>query len=168
MTVSLGPWLDRYLDGVISIHVCTREHYLASVERSAVMLRWQLTTLVHDLSVHALNYHLVPRRLARRLGARIRSALPERAASWSRPGEAAPLTLAYFFDNDLNRYCYAVWSACDDPSDFAPTFEAHLAQLEHALDVRIGETREGKGDVPSGNSSDMPPLTPTELTVRRR
>lgn len=166
-TMSLGPWLDRYLDGVIPIHVCTRDHYLAFAERPAV-IRWQLTTLVHDLSVHALNYHLVPRRLARRLGARIRSALPERASSWSGPAAAAPLTLAYFFDNDLNRYCYAVWSACDAPSGFAPAFERHLAQLEHALDVRIGETREGKGDVPSGNSDDMPPLTPTEFTIPRR
>lgn len=166
-TVSLGPWLDRYAQGVISVHVCTRAFYASAGTHLAGMLKWQVTTLVHDLTVHALNYHLIPRASALALGDRIRRALPDRAARWADRGASAPLTLAYFYDNDLNRYSYAVWSACSTPSDFASLFDAHLGQLLRALDVRIEETRAGVGDVPSGNTRDMAKLTPTEFSVPR-
>lgn len=93
--------------------------------------------------------------------------MPERVSGWRSPGASGPLTLTTFFDNDLNRYGYAVWSRSETPSDFARLFAAprHFAQLTGCLDCRIDETLRGLGDVSSGVTGDMPPLAPYEFRV---
>jgi hypothetical protein len=171
--LSGGPWLCRYMDGLIPLHVCTAAFYAAhgvapaADARDHASLAWHFTTLAHDLTVHAQNYHRVPRACIDALGARIRAAFPAAWPAWDRPGAAAPMTLASFYDNDLNRYCYAVWSRCRRAADFGPAFAApaHLAQLYGALDVRIAETRAGKGDVPDGRAEEMAPLAPVEFRI---
>lgn len=152
---STGPWLHRYLEGTIPVHVASRAFYAARCgDRD---MGWHLTTLAHDLTVHALNYHLVPRAIVRDLGARIRSALGGRIADLDRSGAVAPVTLAWFFDNDLNRYCYEVWFRCARPSEFAATFASpeNLAQLHAALETRIRETLDGRGDAATEEGAEL-------------
>jgi hypothetical protein len=129
--------------------------------------RWGLLSVAHDLSVHALNYHLVPHSAVADLANRIRDAIPERYDAWSQPAATAPLTLTYFYDNDFNRYTYAVWCRCAQPDDFAPIFAAkrNFDQLVAALEVRLEETKSGVGDVASGDFDDMEPLTETSFRV---
>lgn len=170
-SMPLGPWLTRYMDGVITLLVNAPPFYADLVARATpqerVGARWGLSSLAHDLSVHALNYHLVPRAAIADLAERIRRALPERHAGWQNPAAAAPLTLTYFYDNDFNRYTYAVWCACERPETFAATFlaERNYRQLVDALDVRLGETAAGIGDVESGVVDDMQPLAATAFAV---
>src|SRR5205823_502491 len=130
-------------------------------------LRWHCVALPHDLTVHALSYHLVPRASIDEIAGRIRAALPERVASWSKPGAKGALTIGHFFDDDLNRYCYAVWCRCDEPRDFRPLFTAprNYAQLLAALDLRIRETEEGKGDVASEKNDEMGPIGETKFEL---
>lgn len=164
-SMPLGPWLQRYMRGVITLLVNAPSFYesLSDVNQA----RWGLMSVAHDLSVHALNYHLIPHTAVADLANRIRATLPERYEAWSRPAAAAPLTLTYFYDNDFNRYTYAVWCHCRQPDDFAPIFAAkrNYDQLVAALDVRLEETKKGIGDVASGDFDDMETLTETSFRL---
>jgi hypothetical protein len=169
----LGPWMLRYMDGVITLLVNAPAYYESLLSggrrpRSRADPRWGLLSVAHDLSVHALNYHLIPRAAVADVARRIRAALPERAAAWTDPATVAPLTLTYFFDNDLNRYTYAVWCRCERPQDFGAIFlaEHNYAQLVAALEIRLEETQSGRGDVASGDFDDMGKLTETSFEVR--
>jgi hypothetical protein len=166
----LGPWLRRYMDGVITLLVNTPEFYekLLTDPQPPEDPRWGLMSVAHDLSVHGLNYHLVPHTAAVDLAGRIRAAVPERYAAWSRPGTVTPLTLTYFYDNDFNRYTYAVWCRCTRPEDFASIFVArrNYDQLVAALEIRLEETKAGRGDVASGNFDEMGRLTETTFDVQ--
>lgn len=171
-TMPLGPWLRRYMDGAIPLLINAPSFYRRLVEHASPQERvgalWGLSSLAHDLSVHALNYHLVPRSAVADLARRIRDAAPARYASWSAADAPAPLTLTYFYDNDFNRYTYAVWCACERPGDFAGIFlaPANYAQLVAALEVRLAETAAGIGDVASGVVDDMAPLVATSFAIR--
>lgn len=170
-TMSLGPWLSNYMRGYIPLHVASPGYYSMWTPtgggRSLEGVNWHFVSLAHDLTVHAQNYHRVPRRSLAILSDRIHEALPAEVLAWRRPGAMAPITLTYFYDNDFNRYCYAVWCRCRSVSDFGPLFEAerNFGQLLHALEVRLADTLAGKGYVPSGDSNDMPALTQTEFAV---
>ena len=167
----LGPWLKRYMHGVITLLVNAPSFYDDLVQRASdqerVGARWGLSSIAHDLSVHALNYHLIPDAAVDDLAGRIRAALPARYADWSRAEASAPLTLTYFYDNDFNRYTYGVWCNCERPEDFAAIFlaERNYAQLVAALEIRLRETAAGIGDVASGVVDDMGPLTPTSFEI---
>ena len=166
----LGPWLLRYLDGVITVLINAPAFYgalLRAAPHERDQARWGLMSTAHDLSVHALNYHLIPHSAVADLAERIRSAVPERYAAWSEPDAGAPLTLTYFFDNDLNRYTYAVWCRCERAEDFAAVFRAphNYAQLVAALQARLAETQAGIGDVASGDFDDMAPLAETTFDL---
>lgn len=163
-TMPLGPWLRRYMQGIITVLVNKPTFYesLARAEPREGM-RWGFTSLAHDLSVHALNYHLVPHSAVVDLADRIHAAVPERYEAWARAETITPLTLTYFYDNDFNRYTYAVWSLCERPQDFPMIFGAkrNYDQLVAALEVRLEETKAGRGDVASGVIDDMGKLTET-------
>jgi hypothetical protein len=166
----LGPWLLSYLDGVITVLINAPEFYTAllrAAPHEREQARWGLMSTAHDLSVHALNYHLIPHSAVTDLAERIRIAVPGRYAAWSEPRATAPLTLTYFFDNDLNRYAYAVWCRCEQAEDFTVVFGApqNYAQLIAALETRLAETQSGIGDVASGDFDDMAPLTETTFEV---
>jgi hypothetical protein len=168
----LGPWLLRYMHGVITVSINAPEFYerLLRTPPSPPQrdeARWAFMSVAHDLSVHALNYHLIPHAAIFDLAERIRTALPDRYAAWSLPDTIVPLTLTYFYDNDFNRYAYAVWSGCERPAEFAPRFQAlrNFAQLVAALETRIAETRAGRGDVASGDFDDMGPLAETRFAI---
>ena len=170
--LALGPFLTSYLDGFVPVHVASGPLYATvAADRAAAAhrgdLRFHFGSFAHDLTVHALNYHLIPRACAEAFRARIEAAMPERVRGWRLPDAPGPLTLTTFFDNDLNRYCYAVWSRSETPSDFARLFaiERNFAQLTACLDRRVDETLRGIGDVPSGVTGDLPPLTPCEFRV---
>jgi hypothetical protein len=171
-TLSMAPWLLRYLSGALPVHVASGAWYARPIGRGEGQLppeglAWQLTSLAHDLTVHALNYHRVPRAAIDEIHRRVRTGLPERHDEWSRGGRA-PLTMSMFIDNDLNRYCYGVWCRCQRPDDFGRVFvdDRNYRQLLDALALRIDETRAGKGDAPSGDTNDLPPLGKVEFTVR--
>lgn len=171
-SMPLGPWLRRYMDGVITVLVQTPSFYemllapdLPPPFRDGA--RWGLLSVAHDLSVHALNYQLIPHVAIDDLAARIRTAVPDRYAAWVDPSAVTPLTLTFFYDNDLNRYTYAVWCRCQCPEDFARVFlePGNYAQLTAALEVRLDETTAGRGDVASGDFDEVGPLTPTSFDV---
>lgn len=169
-TLALGPWLLRVMEGRISIHVASAEYYAAHVgegssAQHAGAVKFQLSSLIHDMGVHALNYHLIPRAFVREIADRIRAALPDRVAAWTSPSAPVPLHLPYFYDNDLNRYCYAIWCRAARPDAFAALFDRHFDQVRAALDVRLGEVAEGLGDVTSGDTKDMAKPKPVEFTV---
>ena len=168
-TLPTGPWLDLYLQGKIPIHVASEEFYerkIASAKNPGSLgaLEFHLVSTGHDLSVHALNYHLIPKECIEGFRERIFEAIPERATKWS-TGESAPLTLTFFLDNDLNRFCYAVWCRSASPEQFKELFRSNVHQLMSVLDTRIEETRAGKGDVASGDTNDMPELAHTEFQI---
>jgi hypothetical protein len=164
-SMPLGPWLRRYMGGVITLLVNAPSFYESLGDPQKA--RWGLLSVAHDLSVHALNYHLIPHQAVADLAHRIRTALPARYEAWSRPTAAAPLTLTYFYDNDFNRYTYAVWCRCRRPDDFAPIFAAkrNYDQLVAALEIRLEETKKGIGDIASGDFDDMGALTETSFRV---
>lgn len=169
-TLSMAPWLLSYLGGTLPVHVASAAWYARSLGDGSGRhdgLAWHLSSLAHDLTVHALNYHLIPRPAIEIMHERIRTGVSERYAAWER-GEPAPLTMSFFIDNDLNRYCYAVWCRCRAPSEFAGRFldGRSFDQLLAALAVRLDETRAGRGDVASGDTRDLPPLQPVEFVVR--
>ena len=134
----------------------------------ARFLEFHFTSLAHDLTVHALNYHLIPRDCWAELMADLTAALPERYSSWEANPSEGPLTLTFFFDNDLNRYCYAIWCRSKTAEDFPRLFraEGNLSQLRQVLHTRIQETIAGIGDVPSGDTDDMQPLTMLDFRVK--
>lgn len=166
----LGPWLRRYMGGVITLLVNAPAFYksISAPIQAREDPRWGLMSLAHDLSVHALNYHLIPHPAVVDLANRIRAAVPERYDAWSRPETVTPLTLTYFYDNDFNRYTYAVWCRCERPEDFAAIFVAkrNYDQLVAALEVRLEETKAGRGDVASGDFDEMGQLTTTSFDVK--
>jgi hypothetical protein len=169
----LGPWLLHYMHGRMTVLVNAPAFYesLLGAGQPPYLrdgARWGLMSVAHDLSVHALNYHLIPHAAVADLAARIRAAVPERYADWARPGTITPLTLTYFYDNDFNRYTYAVWCRCERPEDFAAIFVAkrNYDQLVAALEVRLEETKAGRGDVASGDFDEMGQLTTTSFDVK--
>ncbi|MEZ4391416.1 MAG: hypothetical protein R3A48_10005 [Polyangiales bacterium] len=161
--MSLGSFLLRYLEGHVPVQLGSAAFYAAVCARRDRGLQGELgfhfTSFAHDLSVHALNYQVVPRALIDAIDARVREALPERVASWAAPEAEGPLTLTTFFDNDVNHYCYAVWSASATLREALTLGESLADELLRCLDRRIDETREGLGDVPSGDTDDMKPLS---------
>ncbi|MCB9507431.1 MAG: hypothetical protein H6698_05305 [Myxococcales bacterium] len=164
--MSMGPFLRRYLDGTIPIQLGGAEFVREQIARRGPgALRFQFISVAHDLTVHGLNYHLVDRDLIEQLRARVFESVPERAESWASPGASGPLTLGFFLDNDLNRYCYAVWCRASGPAEFRRLFRANFGQLLAGLDIRLRETRDGKGDVPSGDTNDMAPLDTVEFRI---
>ena len=172
-TMALGPWLRRYMRGILSVQSCHQSYFdqcLAEGPKGkhARPLEFLLSSLIHELSVHALNYHLIPHSALAELARRIEQAVPERVERWSRPGSMAPVTFTYFYDNDLNRYAYAVWGRTTRPEDFGANFvrPQWLDQLLAALEVRLRETIEGVGDVPSGQFEEMKPLQQTSFDIR--
>jgi hypothetical protein len=80
--------------------------------------------LAHDVSLHALAFHAIPRHAwselteiaARRLG---------------RHGGAG--RLARFFEEDLTRACWSVWRTVERPTDFGSAFEPAFDDLKSAL-----------------------------------
>ena len=170
--LALGPWLRMYLSGCVPVHLSSPGFYDSVVAsqgtRDWCELRFQFQSFAHDLTVHALNYQLIPRAAIDAFSRRIIDALPDRFAAWEHPDALGPLTLTTFFDNDLNRFCYAVWSLSEDPTSFAAVFLEHLPQLLACLDARIEETRQGLGDVPDEDTQSLAPLRPWEFDVRPR
>jgi hypothetical protein len=171
--LALGPWMRMYLSGRVPVQLSTPGFYDALLaSRGATPdreeLRFQFESFAHDLTVHALNYQLIPRVAMDALTRRIVDALPERFAAWEHPDALGPLTLTTFFDNDLNRFCYAVWSQSEDPPSFAATFLDHLPRLTACLDVRIEETRQGLGDVPDEDTQNLAPLSVWDFDLRPR
>lgn len=166
--LALGPWMRAYLSGRVPVQLASDDFYQRVIDGAAGDgLHFHFTSLAHDLTVHALNYQLVPRAAIDALSSRVIDALPERYAAWGEhPDAPGPLTLTTFFDNDLNRYCYAVWSRSESPADFARVFMEHLAQLTACLDLRVDETRRGLGDVASADTADLAPLAPWEFDLR--
>lgn len=171
--LALGPWMRTYLAGRVPVHLASPGFYDDVVAargsgRDWSDLRFHFESFAHDLTVHALNYQLVPRAAIDALGRRVVDALPERFAAWAHPDALGPLTLTTFFDNDLNRFCYAVWSQSDDVDSFAATFQEHLPQLMACLDARIEETRRGLGDVADEDTRSLAPLRAWEFDLRPR
>ena len=164
--LTLGPFLTSYLAGCVPVHVASASFYDA-IASSRGDLRFHFASFAHDLTVHALNYHLVPRASIETFRDCIERTMPERVAHWKEPGSSGPLTLTTFFDNDLNRYGYAVWSRCEAPEHFARLFAEtrNHGQILDCLDRRIDETLRGLGDVPGGDTRDMPPLIPCEFQI---
>ncbi len=155
--VSLGPWLRAYATGSQPLHVGSAAFYRQPYQVpndepimnfSESSLRWHMTAFMHDSSVHLLNYHLVPRRCILDIGSRIREAMANRFEAWAAPRSMAPFTLTWFFDFDINTYCYAAWSCITEPQQFGPTFaaEENYVQLIGALEQRIDEVNDGTTD----------------------
>lgn len=167
--MALGGFLLTYLDGRVPVQLAPEEFYVEVARRAGEVtageLGFHFTSFAHDLSVHALNYQVIPAALREAVRARITEALPERVAAWREPEAPGPLTLTTFFDNDLNRFAYAVWTASESLADAVGIAAAHGAQLLACLDHRIEETRAGLGDVPSGDTADMRPLSPWSFAV---
>ncbi|MFO0625433.1 MAG: hypothetical protein U0325_07410 [Polyangiales bacterium] len=169
--MALGGFLLRYLDGGVPVQLASPAFYRAVLARAGEVtageLGFHFTSFAHDLSVHALNYQVVPRVLREAIRARVTTALPARVAAWATPEAPGPLTLTTFFDNDVNRFCYAVWTASDAVDEALQVAEAHGAQLLACLDHRIAETVAGTGDVESGDTHDLRPLAPWTFTIGR-
>jgi hypothetical protein len=169
--MALGGFLLRYLDGCVPVQLAPPSFYREVLARAGEVtageLGFHFTSFAHDLSVHALNYQVVPAGLRAAIRARVTTALPARVAAWEGPEAPGPLTLTAFFDNDVNRFCYAVWTASDTVDEALRVAESHSAQLLACLDHRIAETLAGKGDVASGDTHDLDPLAPWAFAVAR-
>jgi len=169
-SMSLGPFLRCYLEGRVPVQLGSEALYRgargAMGAGAQAAMAFHFTSFAHDLSVHALNYQIVPWEVVDAIRARIVAAVPERVAAWAHPDALGPLTLTTFFDNDVNRLCYAVWSASADLDDAVARFRDNADQLLRCLDLRLDETLRGTGDVPSGDANDLAPLTPWPFTLR--
>ena len=93
-TMAMGPFLRRYLDGFLPIHAGTATFYqtTASAAHARGIYGFHFCSVAHDLSVHALNYHMVPRWAVDRIRTAVSDAMPDRFAAWAAPGATAPLT----------------------------------------------------------------------------
>jgi hypothetical protein len=175
MTAPMGKWLREYMSGRIMVHVANGSFYdqcLSSMPQGMRHrgLEFHLVSLGHDLSVHALNYHRIPKECLRAFDAKIRETVPERIPEWEADNAAIPLTLSMFFDNDLNRYCYDVLCVAEDQKGFTEHFgkDSNFAQLMGALETRLQETLDGKGDVQSQDTNDMEPLAQVCFRIPRQ
>lgn len=164
-----GPWLLRSMNAHWTAHAWSPSMHarVRSDPAANREMRFALDSLAHDMTVHALNYHLVPRHVVADLAARIRTAFPEKVARWS-DDAASCVQISYYWDNDFNRYCYAVWCRTESPRQFAGIFlkPANLEQLYSALEVRMDEVRRGLDAVPGGMTEHMPEPTPTSFEMR--
>lgn len=145
----LGPWLAEYLGGFIPVQQPS-EGFLRqrlgpgaglSEAPGARGLKTLLGSVMHDLTVHALNYSAVPEEALRWLQETITARLDALGKRWRTDEGAGLRPLARFYDNDLNTYCYEVWARCEARGDYPGVFlrEDNLAQLRHALAVRLDE-----------------------------
>jgi len=170
-TMSIGPWLCLYLDGKIPIHVRAKEHYQSWLESFDPTQRegfsFHVASFLHDLTVHMLNYHLIPRSWIEQTTARIKKAMPERVEAWKEENSSGPLTMTFFFDNDLNQYALQVWCRCRRPQDYEDIFlnPRNIKLLDDALSLRISQTLEGVGDVASGDTDDAEGLKPLKIEL---
>jgi hypothetical protein len=145
----LGPWLAVYLEGFIPVQQPSEgflQQRLGPGEGPATApgaqgLKTTLGSVMHDLTVHALNYSAVPEGTLRWLQETITARLDALGHPWRTDAGAGLRPLARFYDYDLNRYCYEVWARCEAPEAHAGVFlrEDNLAQLRHALAVRLDE-----------------------------
>lgn len=170
--MALGPFLTAYLAGRVPAQLASEAYYrrvrAGFREEMRGELGFHFTSFAHDVTVHAMNYQVVPWDLIDAIRARVVAAVPERVAAWASSDAPGPLTLTTFFDNDVNRFCYAVWSASADVAGAVEAARSHAEQLLACLEHRLEETRAGLGDVPSGDTHDMKPLSPWEFRVAPR
>ena len=171
-TIPIGAWLTLYLDGKIPIHVRSSvgyENWLKGYVRETHKegFSFHISSLLHDLTVHMLNCHLVPRSWIESTRKRIEEAMPERVAEWKREGSSGPLTMTFFFDNDLNQYAMQVWCRCQKPEDYEELFLApqNIKLLDEALELRIAQTLDGIGDVASGDTNDAQGISPLKIQL---
>ena len=172
-TMSIGPWLMLYLNGEIPLHVRSQEQYQRWLQRYDPAVHragfsFHVSSFLHDLTVHMLNYHLIPRSWMKQTSQRIVEAMPERAEKWKEDKATGPLTLTFFFDNDLNQYALQVWCRCRRPEDYADIFlhPQNVQLINDALTLRITQTLDGLGDVASGDTDDVQGLEPLRLQLR--
>ncbi len=116
--MALGGFLLRYLDGLVPVQLAPPSFYREVLARAGEVtageLGFHFTSFAHDLSVHALNYQVMPASLREAIRARVRRvAARARGVVGRSPRRRGQLTLTAFFDNDVNRFCYAVWTASD-------------------------------------------------------
>lgn len=143
-------WLASNTRAELAINLGTRLYYaLARPVRSLVSLlspsirqEWisHFTTLGHDMSIHLLSTHLVPRVALFHIGERARAAM--RRLPRARP-LAAPRPLLEFYDTDLFLYARERWERVDKIEDLPAALAAEdgLGDLLDRLERRISDVR---------------------------
>lgn len=112
-STSMPPaaWLSHVIDGRFPINIASRWFHAASrIARRTPLARAfrvepaDLGLLVHDVGVHILATHLLPRTDIRDIGQRLQGRRPARAAA--------------FFEGDLTRYCQELWREARSVAEF--------------------------------------------------
>ncbi len=141
-------WLAGFIRAQLPINLGSRAFYLRHAWRHLPRLRtspqrrrWLMShfvTLAHDLSVHALPAHLVPRELLLMLGDLI-------AQAWRKAPRSlhAPEPLLLFYDMDFHIYCRDAWADVERLADLPLTLlqEARLSELLSRLEHRVRSCR---------------------------
>jgi hypothetical protein len=165
---SPGPWLISYYGGRIPIHMASPTFYTEFLRKQpADSLQFHFASFVHDVSVHALNYHLIPHAVIEAMGGRVREAMGEMWDDWTADAvRTAPRAMPFFLDNDLNRWGYEIWAMAATPEQFIEIASRphNVDQLRLALDVRIQEAHIGLGD--DGDGNGPPPFSPTHFSLQ--
>lgn len=148
MALFARRWLLSSTRAELAINLATEFYYWIrrplqsplALRSSSIRRDWtaHFTTLGHDMSVHLLGTHLMPRLVLHRMGERARSAmnrlpLPDRLN--------APRPLLDFYDTDLFLHARERWDQADRVEDLAGLLasEASLAELLERLEARIAE-----------------------------
>lgn len=150
MALFARRWLLSSSHAELAINLGTKIYYwLSRPRQSPLALRiasirkdWigHFTTIGHDMSVHLLGTHFMPRAVLLRIGERVRSALKSLPLA---DRVAAPRALLEFYDMDLFLHCRARWELADKlwdlPGDLAS--ETSLGDLLERLEERIAAAK---------------------------
>jgi hypothetical protein len=154
MALFARRWLLSSTRAELAINLGTKFYYKLSrplqsplaLRSSSIRKDWigHFTTIGHDMSVHLLGTHLMPRAVLLRIGDRVRSAmnslpLPDRLI--------APGPLLEFYDTDLFLHARERWDVAHRLSDLpgALASEASLGELLERLEARIAAARARRG-----------------------
>jgi hypothetical protein len=150
MTLFARRWLLSNTRGELAINLATELYYMLSrplrsrpaLRRGSIQKDWRshFTTLGHDMSVHLLGTHLIPRIVLLSIGERARRAI----AALPLPARlGAPRALLYFYDADLFLHARERWERVgkveDLPGELAD--EDSVGELLERLERRIVEAR---------------------------
>jgi hypothetical protein len=145
-------WLSFVLRGELPINVLPERLYTLYLATGRTPLRWidlglqvtDLGELAHDMGVHVLAMHRLPRSFLDDLRGWTRARL-------GGASRRAVEGLVGLFEGELTRACQETWQGLDAPGEFEAAFQARRPELEERLAARF-PARSGRSPGRAGDA----------------